>query len=279
MEKLREAIFERGRVLRRVYWRPAARVALIAYVAVSLVSTLGGEFASGRVQKAIRLGNHIPRLSAWTWAVIGLALLLVLGVEGAVQEFRRLNATHEKALTALQEDHENALGKLRSDLTDVRTERDAAKDEIERRFSALRYALRRSSIDYNVALRPDGSRNVQVTLNLANDSDEHLRYEMEHIAVFIDGQSVENPEFYNRGTIIPPHGTDPFRYPFVCGVSADWQTGSVEFAVRYGHPSAPLRYRKSQALKLRTSRLVGPLPPHDLRIDADLVNESEVEDV
>src|SRR5713226_7645689 len=59
---------------------------------------------------------------------------------------------------------------------DVRTERDAAKDEIERRFSALRYALRRSSIDYHLDLQPNGTWNVQVGLNLANDSDEYLRY-------------------------------------------------------------------------------------------------------
>jgi hypothetical protein len=162
---------------------------------------------------------------------------------------------------------------------EVRTERDAAKADIERRFSALRYALRRGGIDYNLALQPDGAWSVQVALKLANDSDEYLRYEVEHMSVLIEGQSVDNPQFDNRGVIIAPHGVDSFRYPFVTDIPEGWQTGSIEYAIRYGHPSAPLRYRKSQALRLRTARLIGPLPPHDIQINADLVSDPEVEDV
>jgi hypothetical protein len=162
---------------------------------------------------------------------------------------------------------------------DVRIQRDAAKDEIERRFSAMRYALQRGGIDYHLNLNPDGTWDIEVGLKLANNSAEYLRYEIEDMAVILGSRSVENPQFFNRGVIIPPNGTDVFRYPFVHGVPADWQTGSIKFTVRYGHPSAPLRYRKSQELKLRTSRLLGPPPPHNIEIGADLVSDPDVEDI
>jgi hypothetical protein len=120
---------------------------------------------------------------------------------------------------------------------------------------------------------------VQAVLKLANDSDGYLRYEVEHIAVVIEGRSVADPEFYNRGVIIAPHGSDPFRYPFIYGVPVDWHMGSIEFTIRYGHPSARLPFRKSQTLKLSARRLVGQQPPNDLHITEELVKDPDVEDV
>ena len=78
---------------------------------------------------------------------------------------------------------------------------------------------------------------------------------------------------------MPPHGSDVFRFPFIHSVPNGWQQGSVEFTVLYGHPSAAFRYRKSQTLRLTTSRLFGKTPPHDIHIQADLVTDSEIEDV
>jgi hypothetical protein len=155
---------------------------------------------------------------------------------------------------------------------DVRMERDAARDEIERRFSAVRNAHQREAIDYRINLEPDGTCSVEPGLRLKNNSAEYLRYEMEDMAAVIEGRSVEDATFFNRGVIIPPHGTDVFRYPFIRGVPTDWQKGSIQFTVRYGHPSAPLRFRKSQELRLTTSQLLGRQPPHDLHIQADLVS-------
>lgn len=162
---------------------------------------------------------------------------------------------------------------------DVRMERDTAKDEIENRFSALRYALQREAIDYRINLAPDATWSVEVGLRLKNNSDEYLRYEIGGMNVVIEGRSVQNPQFCNGGTIIPPHGSDVFRFPFIHSVPNGWQQGSVEFTVLYGHPSAAFRYRKSQTLRLTTSRLFGKTPPHDIHIQADLVTDSEIEDV
>jgi hypothetical protein len=157
--------------------------------------------------------------------------------------------------------------------------RKAAKDELERFVSTMRYALHREAIDYHINLEPDGTCSVQVGLRLKNNSDVYLRYEIEHMDVVIEGRRVEKPQFYNRGVIIPPWNSDTFRYPFIGGIPADWHTGSIKFTVRYGHPSSSLPFRKSQELKLRTSRVLGVSPPNNLRIDADLVSDPEVEDV
>jgi hypothetical protein len=203
---------------------------------------------------AVPLVFHV---SPWFTAVILLALLVIVVLEGSYGVWKATDSDRESAVT----------------------DRDAARTDTERRFAALRYALRRENIDYRMNLEPDGTWSIEVGLRLQNTSDAYLRYEVEQMAVVIQGRAVENPTFYNRGTIIEPHGTDTFRYPFVTGVPDGWQTGSVEFTVRYGHPSAPLRYRKSQTLRLTTSRLIGVPRPHDIRIQADLVSDPDVEDI
>jgi hypothetical protein len=163
---------------------------------------------------------------------------------------------------------------------DVRMERDVERNEIERRFSTMRYALQRTGIDYHLDLcLEDHTLSVGVGLKLTNNSNEYLRYEIEHMIVIIESKSVQSPHFYNRGIIIAPHGTDLFRYPFITGVPEDWQAGFIEFTVRYGHPSAPLRYRKSQELSLRVSRFLNQPPPGNIRIDADLIHDPDVEEL
>jgi hypothetical protein len=162
---------------------------------------------------------------------------------------------------------------------DVRMERNVAQDELESRFLALRYALQRGALDYRIELSPDGTCSIEVGLRLTNNSADYLRYEIESINVVIEGRSVADATFHNRGTIIAPGGTDVFRYPFVRGVPYDWHTGFVEFTIRYGHPSSALRFQKKQALNLTASRLVGPTPPHDIHIQADMVRDSDVEDI
>src|SRR6266487_2495966 len=72
---------------------------------------------------------------------------------------------------------------------DVRMEREAAMNEIEHRFSVLRYALQREAIDYRLNLCPDATWSVEVGLRLKNNSDEYLRYQIERMNVVIEGRS------------------------------------------------------------------------------------------
>jgi hypothetical protein len=203
--------------------------------------------------------------------------------ESGQTEIRKIRERHETQIAEIAKARDDARTEIREVREKMQAEihqaRDSAQAEIERRFSALRYALQRGDPDFNIELAPDGTCSIELALRFTNTSDEYLRYDIEHMVVVIEGRSVANATFYNRGVIIPPHSTDKFRYPFIRAVPVDWHTGSIEFTVRYGHPSAPFRFRKSQTMKLRSSRLVGQPPPQNLRVIADLVRDPDVEDI
>jgi hypothetical protein len=162
---------------------------------------------------------------------------------------------------------------------DVRMERDAARNEVKRRFAAQRYALQREAVTKHLVKQQDGTWSVQIGLRLKNNSDDPLCYEIERMNVVIAGKTGENVQYPYKGTVIPPQGTDTFRYPFVHSLPERWQEGSVEYTVRYGHPSAHLRFRKSHKLRLTAFRSVGKQPPLDIDIEDEPVSDSEVEDV
>lgn len=148
-----------------------------------------------------------------------------------------------------------------SAFNDVRIERDKAISETKWRFDVMRYALQPAGVPVTMHPAADGTvgrLDIEVGLRLANNSAEYLRYEIEHITVTIESLTVGNPEFTNRGVIIAPGGYDVFRFPVIRNVDAIWREGTLDFAVRYGHPSSRLQFRKSQKLKLTAEREPGP---------------------
>jgi hypothetical protein len=168
-----------------------------------------------------------------------------------------------------------------SAFNDVRTERDKAITETEWRFDVMRYALQ--PIGVPVAMHPAadgtvGRLDIEVGLRLANNSTEYLRYEIEHMTVTIESLTVGNPEFTNRGVIIAPGRYDIFQFPLIRNVNAIWREGTLDFAVRYGHPSSRLQFRKSQGLKLTAEREPGP-PGRRVYVKYDLMSDLDVEDV
>lgn len=162
---------------------------------------------------------------------------------------------------------------------DVRMERDDARNEVKRRFAAQRYALQREAVTVHLVRQQDETWSVQIGLRLKNNSDDPLRYEIERMNVVIAGETDENVQYPYKGTVIAPQCTDTFRYPFLDGLPERWHEGSVEYAVRYGHPSAPLRYRRSHELRLTTFRSFGKQPPLDIDVENEPVSDSEVEDI
>ena len=110
---------------------------MAAYFVLGLLSTLGGELGSPKLQRALRLGNHIPRLSGWTWATIGLALLFVLGVEGALREGRDLRDCHARKVAALTAGHEKEAAALRRELKTVGQKQLVARFDLATEAEAL----------------------------------------------------------------------------------------------------------------------------------------------
>jgi len=165
--------------------------------------------------------------------------------------------------------------------TDVRIERDKARYETKWRFDVMRYALQPAGVP--VTLLPAasgvlGRLDLEVGLRLANNSAEYLQYEIEHMTVTIESRTVGNPTFVNRGVIIAPGRYDVFNFPTIRDVDGDWQEGTLDYAVRYGHPSSVLQFRKAQRLRLTAQREPGP-PGRRVYVKYDLISDSDVEDV
>jgi hypothetical protein len=164
---------------------------------------------------------------------------------------------------------------------DVRIERDKARSETKWRFDVMRYALQPAGVP--VALLPAadgtlGKLDLEVGLRLANNSAEYLRYEIEHMTVTIESLTVGNPEFANSGVIIGPGRYDVFRFPTIRNVNGDWKEGTLDFAVRYGHPSSRLQFRKAQRLQLKAQREPGP-PGRRVYVKYELISDSDIEDI
>jgi hypothetical protein len=163
---------------------------------------------------------------------------------------------------------------------DVRIERDEAMSETKWRFDVMRYALQPAGVP--VTLLPAasgmlGRLDLEVGLRLANNSAEYVQYEIEHMTVTIESRTVGNPDFANRGVIIAPGRYDVFKFPTIRDVNGDWREGTLDYAVRYGHPSSKLQFRKAQRLKLTAQREPGP-PGRRVYAKYDLISDPDVED-
>jgi len=164
---------------------------------------------------------------------------------------------------------------------DVRIERDEARSETKWRFDVMRYALQPAGVPVTLLPAASGTLgrlDLEVGLRLANNSAEYLQYEMEHMTVTIESRTVGNPEFANRGVIIAPGRYDVFKFPTIRNVDGDWREGTLDYAVRYGHPSARLQFRKTQTLKLTAQREPGP-PGRRVYVKYELISDPDVEDI
>ena len=165
---------------------------------------------------------------------------------------------------------------------DVRMERDAAKAEVRRRDGALRYALSfGTTIAAETLVRRHDVGDVRVTFQLQNNSqDEYLRYEYEEVTVLIEGkESAQGEVGIPKGGVLAPDATIRHGCPPVCDVPLAWRAGSLRLTVKYGHPSAPLPYRKSWEYKLWQAPLAGSPPGQGMQMGGEPVSSPEVEDI
>jgi hypothetical protein len=188
-------------------------------------------------------------LSLWLTAVVLMGLFIVVVLEGT---YRVWHAAEQ--------------------------ERDAAKGEIERRFTAMRYALQFSEISSSFIMGL-GTMDVQLGLTFKNNSDEYMRYEIENVSTAIEGVRSPENSVSTAAAIIPPQGTDTFTAPAASGAPLNWQMGSLSLIVRYGHASGSPRYRKHWECPIQAMRQPG-LPDSPLS-GINLVSASslEVEDI
>jgi hypothetical protein len=103
----------------KIYWSPLFGIAFLAWSALGAVELFSDEFASPQLQKTLRVGNHVPRLSLAAWIAVGLGVVVVASLRGIWRELKRVNENHlaeletgQAALAAERSAHE----KTRADL-------------------------------------------------------------------------------------------------------------------------------------------------------------------
>jgi hypothetical protein len=103
------------------WWRALTRGA-------AQLNTAAGWLGLAVLILGVAAGIAVPlvfHVSPWLTAVILLALLAIVVLEGSYRIWKATDSARESAVA----------------------DRDAARAEIERQFSAMRYALRRSGVD------------------------------------------------------------------------------------------------------------------------------------
>jgi hypothetical protein len=207
----------------------------------------------------VAAGIAVPlvfNLSPWLTAVVLMGLFIVVVLEGA---YRVWDATDQQRDAAL-------------------AERDTARSEIERRFAAVRYALQISNPIPNLIPGPD-TMDVQIGLEIRNNSDEFIRYEIESVSTVIDGKRSPDGPILTTTAIIPPHDINTFTPPPAPGARLNWQMGSLSLTVRYGNASGPPRYRIRWEYAVQAMRQPGSPQGQISRVNIAPVSPPEVEDI
>jgi hypothetical protein len=102
------------------------------YALLAAVGFIVSQFASPHVQKILTLGNHIPRWSGWAWAVLGLGLLLVLGLEGAFREIKQSEDVSALRLASQEQTYEDRLQAEQRAYADERASRERTQAALEK---------------------------------------------------------------------------------------------------------------------------------------------------
>ena len=219
---------------------------------VRQLNTAAGWLGLAVLVLGVAAGIAVPlvfSLSIWLTAVVLMSLFIVIILEGTYRVWRA-----------------------------VEQERDAAKDEIEHRFVAMRYALQFSDITSSFVMGP-GTMDIQLGLTFKNNSDEYMRYEIESVSTAIGGIYSPDGPILTTAAIIPPRGTDTFTAPATSSAPLNWQMGSLSLIVRYGHASGPPRYRKHWECPIQAIRQPGLSSGPISRLNLVSASSPEVEDI
>lgn len=115
--KLSRAVRERILVIRHIYWRMWFKIIGGVYAAISLAALGISEFGTDSVQRELLFRVLIHRVPVWAWFTAALIIVAVAGVEGGVQDGRRLKSQYDSALAAQKSKYDSALAaqKVRED--------------------------------------------------------------------------------------------------------------------------------------------------------------------
>jgi hypothetical protein len=98
--RLSRAVREWIQAFRRIYWRMSFKIMGGVYAVISLAALGISEFGTDSVQRELLFRVLIHRVPVWAWPAVALVIVAVAGVEGGVQDSRRLKSLQDSALAA-----------------------------------------------------------------------------------------------------------------------------------------------------------------------------------
>jgi hypothetical protein len=226
-----DAVRERLRLIRRIYWRKKVAVtyAVIAGAA-SVAITLTGELASNSVQQTARLMWLFQHLPVWAWPTAGAGLLivaLIIGTGGMINELQDKDSSYEKELERARTDKATALAEQQDRhnavLADLRRDNDLAtaslqsehRDAIALLHIELQAALADQKSKYEDALAAQEARHAAALAaeKAKGDRTRQIERQRQH--------EKDRPKLVGR--FVPYEGNHQRR---VCGVEVKILEGS-----------------------------------------------------
>lgn len=81
---------------------------------------------------------------------------------------------------------------------------------------------------------------IQIDLILKNVSQFPLRYYLEDFRVVLENRTIDDPEYANRGSVIPPGESTRYAFKAISGLDPSSEKakkeGTFEYSIKYGHP-------------------------------------------
>jgi hypothetical protein len=121
---------------------------------------------------------------------------------------------------------------------------------------SLRFA---GLVIHNLIGDPPTNSSVQVGISLQNFGDHVIRYDVEHFEVVLDGNTIEDPSFLNRGGEIAPRADESYFFPAIRAIDVTRASvdGNLAYSVVYGHPDHRPTRRMTRRMRFTLFRSVG----------------------
>ena len=204
-------------------------------------------------------------LRAYVVATARYFYLLLVGAVGAVLTVVGITAPKVVQIVGVVLLALGLLGAQFRAWTEMRRERDKAVQDRyaqEAVIEAIRSARAMSIGDIisNFAIaEPAAESTVQVGVILRNFGTLVLSYQVESMRVEIEGRTLANPQFDNRGSeTVPPGSAANFYYPSIGGMDVTRNlNGELEIELLYGHPDLGMARRLYERRSFMLLVLVG----------------------
>jgi hypothetical protein len=136
-------------------------------------------------------------------------------------------------------------------------DRDDARDDLQRRFGALRYRFELGRLDGGAVMSiPEGKTEPEtgylIRLFFLNGGLEVLQYSVEEVSITVGGHGpAQDARFESTGGILLPGRERFFQYHWIPAPIDQPMLGRGEYTATYGHPTDGPRFRTHHAFAIQ----------------------------